>query len=463
MKKRTKIIIAAVAGVTAAVLVFSTVALTLKLNDLKLEFEKQTSVDGAKISALESDNASLQDKLASAQDKVVELEGSLSDIEGYYSKHYSDRIAENEKKIKELDESRKKLEEMLAQAKNVTGVDLTELSAAITSLEDYIEKESPLVRVMLSEEEISQLKEDNKDSQSTVPDHKWVKTESYYEEGKKALGEAYSGKLTLSEVLAPTEAKAPHIAVYYEDLSTGYKYAYNGDEVFDSASVMKAPYITAVLEACTIYEKGKLEPVDDDERYSAENLEKMFDLNEKIVLDHATMDKPGSGVLKDAEDGTEYTYRELIEVALKKSDNIAFALIRERFTNKWYLDYARENGAVSPLTYYMNMTVNEAGEMFKSIYYFTLEDTEYGTLVRESMTDSAHTVLSKTALSKSDVAHKYGWDIDAYHDAAIVYGDRPYIAIVFTNIDSGGTDADIYIREIFKKIESIHKILYRNA
>lgn len=459
MKKCTKIIIAAVAGVTAAALVFSTVALTLKFNDLKHEFEKQTSVDSAKISALESDNASLGEKLASAQDKVVELESSLADIEGYYSKYYSDKIAENESKIKELDESRRKLEDMLERAKNITGVDLTELSATITSLEDYIAKESPLVRVMLSEDEISQLKEDNKDSESTIPDHKWVKTEPYYEEGKKALGEAYNSKLTLSEVLAPTEAKAPDIAVYYEDLSTGYKYTYNGDKVFDSASVMKAPYITAVFEAYASYEAGKLEPDEDDERYSAENLEKMFALDEKIVLDHATMDKPGSGVLKDAEDGTEYTYKELMELSLQKSDNIAFALIRERFTNKWYLDFARENGAASPLKYYMNMTVSEAGEMFKSIYYFTLEDTEYGAFVRESMTDSAHSVLSKTALSKSDVAHKYGWDIDAYHDAAIVYGDRPYIAIVFTNIDSGGTDADKYIREIFKKIESIHKIL----
>jgi hypothetical protein len=223
---------------------------------------------------------------------------------------------------------------------------------------------------------------------------------------------------------------------------------------------MKAPYVTAILESLAEYESGKLEISEKDkEKYTDEYLAEIFDLDKKIVLDHETMDVPGSGVLVDAENGSEYTFGELLELSVKNSDNIAFALVKEHFTNKWYYDYTRRLGLRSPLSNYMHMSINEAGEFFKSIYYFTLRDDEYGAFMRECMSESAHSVLSAATLGRDIVAHKYGWDIDAYHDAAIVYGERPYIAIVFTDIDSGGADADRYVRDIFKRIEKLHKLL----
>ncbi|MBQ7822190.1 MAG: serine hydrolase [Clostridia bacterium] len=460
MKKSAKIIVCSVLGVIAAALIAATVMLALALSDLKIKYETQSAADSATISALGSDKASLEGKLADAVKQNEELEASLADMEGYFAEHYKGLVTENEQKIQALENIRAEVAGMVAKQESKPALDLTDLHNMMSQLEDYAKKSSPLVRVMRTEEEIEKLKEESDDADAVISDHSWVKADKYIEEGKKALGDAYSDKLTLDEIIASTGASAPQIAFYYEDILTGSRYAYNGDTVFDSASVMKAPYITAVLEALTDYESGGLSLDEKEfEEYTDEVLAEMFDLDSKIVLDHETMDKPGSGVLVKADDGTEYTYRELIELSLEKSDNTAFALVRARFTNKWYFDYARDVGARSPLLSYMNMSVNEAGALFKSVYYFTLENPEYGTFVRECMTESAHTVLSKTALGKKDVAHKYGWDVDAYHDAAIVYGERPYIAIVFTDIDSGGTDADRYIREIFKKIDEIHNTL----
>ncbi|MBQ4065914.1 MAG: hypothetical protein IJD10_07415, partial [Clostridia bacterium] len=43
----------------------------------------------------------------------------------------------------------------------------------------------------------------------------------------------------------------PRLAIYYEDLGRGYKYAFNGDEAFNSASCVKAPFALSVLMAAS--------------------------------------------------------------------------------------------------------------------------------------------------------------------------------------------------------------------
>ena len=380
-------------------------------------------------------------------------------MEEHFKTHYTELVEESENKLEQIEKTRQEIYEMTQRQQEKKTVDLGAFHTAASELEEYIKNNSPLVRVMLSEKELEEL-EKNKDEDKRIADHRWVKADKYIEDGKKSLGEAYNERLTLDEVVSAAGVRAPKVAVYYEDILSGFKYAYNGDNIFDSASVMKAPYVTSILEALAKYESGKLE-IDqkDKEKYTDEFLAEIFDLEKTVVLDHETMDEPGSGVLVDAQDGSEYTYKELLVYSLKNSDNIAFSLIKKHFTNKWYYDYTRALKLRSPLSNYMHMSANEAGEFFKNIYYFSLRDDKYGAFMRECMSDSAHSVLSAAVLGRDMVAHKYGWDIDAYHDAAIVYGERPYIAIVFTDIDSGGADADRYVREIFKRIEKLHTLL----
>ncbi len=452
MENRKRTLFAIFGIVSALAVVILAIALCLVSARHNLAIEKAES----EISELNAQMAEKASLLASANDRNRELEGKLESTQEYYLGYYEGLIAQSEAEMKELGENYDRLKEELERNRNKDGIDISELNKLVLSIESLIEKNSPLVRVKRSEEEIKKLKEE--DGEAEPSEHKWVSASPYIEQSKKELGKAYSDKLTLSEKLEPTEAEAPDIAIYYEDLITGYKYEYNADKVFDSASVMKAPYITAILDAATKFEAGELEGSKEDEKYSVEALEEMFRLEDTIKLDHESMDVDGSGVLKDAENGEEYTYKELMEYALKNSDNIAFSLIKERFTSKWYFDYVRETDARAPLTNSINMTVSDAGKLFRGIYEFTLENSKYGSFVKESLTDSAHKVLSQSVLGK-DIVHKYGWDTNAYHDAAIVYGERPYIAIVFTDLDCGATAADAYIRDIFKKIKELHEFL----
>lgn len=406
-----------------------------------------------KVISLENENRELDGKLKTATEENDELKNKLDDAGEYYV----DIIADKDEMISELGTVNDGLKKEISKIRDKKDLDLTEIADAVNELVDYIQNSSPIVRVELTDEEIEKLKE--ADPEDEPLDHVWYEMNTYYEEGKNKLGEKFSDKLTLNEVLAETKARAPEVAVYYKNLSTGFVYTYNADTIFDSASVMKAPYIMSVLEACERYERGEIKSVEGDERYTEEKLSEMFDLDATIVIDHETMDVDGSGVLKDAEDGETYSFTELIRLALSKSDNIAFNQIKKRFTNKWYYDMSRKLGVKSPMGYEMNLSAHEAGILFEELYYFTLTNKNYGTIIRESLSDSAHSVLAKSALGGLDVAHKYGWDIDAYNDAAIVYGDKPFIAVVFTDMDCGGKLADEFIREIFKKIYSMHNTL----
>lgn len=457
MKNKKETVLACVCIGLAAALFASSAGFIIGMTRLKERLESENAELVSKKMTLESDISSLSDKLERSESERAELEIALEDADAYFEQTYEKELAEIEARSAKLGEARIALERSISLAKDADGVDMTKLYARIDAMLEKIENGSPLVRVKLTEEEIEEQKKNSDGKSERLADHKWESTDKYIELGKKALGEKYSETLDMNTVLAPTGASVPHIAVYYKDIASGSSFIYNGDDVFDSASVMKAPYIASVLKAYADYKDGKLE-LDDDDELTPEQLEAMFELDEKIKLEHETMDVPGSGVLKDAEEGSEHSYKELLALSLKNSDNIAFSLVRKRFTNKWYYDFASTCGAVSPLKNYMNMSVREAGAMFEEMYFYMLSDTEYGEFLRDNMKNSAHTVLSVTALA-GEVAHKYGWDIDAYHDAAIVFGERPYIAIVFTDMDCGGGEVDRYIRSIFDDIEAIHELL----
>ena len=429
------------------------IALVLTSMDLKKE-EANSNVLASELDEAKANITELGNELDFTKGENTKL---LADLKAG-GEFYEGRISELENALAEKTALSDKLSLEMEKRRKQKGLDFSSVKANLDSIEGYIENSSPLLRVKLTEEELEKLKSELEEG-SDVVDHVWVDAEKYVNDAKETLGDEYDPEMSLSELLKEGEqdAEVPTIAVYYEDLVTGYKYSYNGDMVFDSASVMKAPYITAVLDACTEYKNGNIKPDPKDERYSAEKLSEMFDFDKTIVLDEENTAVEGSGVLKYEPLGTQVEFSELFTFALKNSDNIAFRLIKKNFTNKWYYDFLRKHGVKSPFTYEMNLTANEAGKLFKEIYYFTIKNEEYGEFVRETLSSSAHTVLSKSVLPNS--IHKYGWDENAYNDAAIVYGDRPYIAIVFTNIDCGGAKADAYIREIFKKISAFHNTL----
>ena len=107
------------------------------------------------------------------------------------------------------------------------------------------------------------------------------------------------------------------------------------------------------------------------------------------------------------------------------------------------------------------MTARDAGLLFKAIYEFIDEDERYGKIMAEAMRVANHTVIVPLAVSPVRTYHKYGWDKDAYHDAAIVmYSDKPYVVTVFTNMDNGGNEVNAYLQGLVKLVHELHKGFY---
>ncbi|MBR6559339.1 MAG: serine hydrolase [Clostridia bacterium] len=251
----------------------------------------------------------------------------------------------------------------------------------------------------------------------------------------------------------------PKISVYYEDISTGFRYSYNADDVMFSASVVKAVYIVSLLEdvsaAYKVAEAARENPEDElvfeDEKYDIEN--------QKWVLTDSAK-KEGSGVLANMDEGTEFTYLELVKHAIIDSDNTAFYELRRVFGYDSFYSFASELGVTSMRSSFNNLSAQDAGKFLRRIYEFTESGDRFGAILKEYMMSTKFKTLLHYSLSPTKVAHKYGWDVDAYHDAGIVYNDKPYILVIMTDMDEGGDEVNDYIKSIIKKIDKMHRNFY---
>ena len=260
----------------------------------------------------------------------------------------------------------------------------------------------------------------------------------------------------------------PTVAVSYRDMERGTAYSYHGDTVFFSASLIKAPYVYTLLHQIAQYNEIKeANPTNDPAvgKTLTKEIWEKYDLERKITVTEAMVEK-GSGKIKDMEfppEGIEFTVLELIEYAIKISDNTAFRILRNEFGYDYFWSVSSKLGVKSVFTSFNNMTADEACLYLAAIYDFAKEYPTEGGILINLMKKANHQVLITQAVSNPyGVAHKYGWDAESYHDMALVYGDAPFAVCVMTNFDFAVNDDDLnkYIRSLVSEIENLHKSFY---
>lgn len=279
-----------------------------------------------------------------------------------------------------------------------------------------------------------------------------------------------------------TEEVTAHLSFYYKDLTTGYTLSYNSDEIMYSASLVKAPYIYAILRSVADFEENKRlydsegnvlydedgEPLfvgqhpnlDEDGRILYREGEEKYDLSRVWTFNKAEMMEDGSGYIRNMEDGVELTYLELIDYALRYSDNIAFAQLRAMFGYTEYYRMSRELGISGYGNGFMKLSAEDCGRFLEEMVVFFAENETYGPLMKEAMLHSTHIVMIPFGVSPTPAAHKYGWDLGAYHDMAVVYDEHPYILVVMSDLDQGGGTVNAYLQDIVRSINAIHKNFY---
>ncbi len=499
MSKKVLQITFAALGAVILILVIALVAISaansktiINLGALNDSLEYDLEAERTRLNNLEAQKSTLESELSALKAKASELEANMSDA----GKYFEDQISDLNAKIAQRESAIAELEADIARYETVFTIDVRSQAKLIDEIVEYIESMYPYVQMIKS----PGIGEDGEIPAQTdaEPEYVWVKVDDLINEAisaRAALGDAaeplytddelaasglnadeLTRQILRKEILAREDIILPNVSVYYEDLATGYHFDYAATVKYNCASVVKAPYILSVLKAVSADERlylekleaeGKLpEKIDTDEdgipdQIVYEYSDAIYNLSDIVVYDKKTMNKSGSGKIKDMPDGTEFTYIDFIKYALEYSDNVAYQQLKNRFGYDRYYALGREVKANSILWAPQNMTAADAGKLFKAIYEFIEEDEKYGQLMYDSMKASNHTVMIPYAVSPTPALHKYGWDEDSYHDAAIVlYDDKPYVLAVFSDLEMGGNEVNLYLRDIIKMINKLHKGFY---
>ena len=251
-----------------------------------------------------------------------------------------------------------------------------------------------------------------------------------------------------------------------------------------AASLIKAPYVYAVIREIDDFEKNRHDFADDgtplydeegvplfegehphydeDGKLIYRDGEQKYDLDEIWTYDPDTMYEEGSGKIQYEAKGFTLTVRELFEYTLLYSDNVAFRQLRERFGMDSFYAMVGRLGIRGTKSGFMQLCAADCAAVLRDLYAYIETEEPWAIFLRDTMTRSMHTVMIPAAVSPTPCAHKYSWDTASYHDMAIVFDMHPYVMVVMTDLDMGGETVNAYIRSLVKECAAIHVSTYQN-
>ena len=202
-------------------------------------------------------------------------------------------------------------------------------------------------------------------------------------------------------------------AFYIVSLDDGMTIGYNVDKGFETASSIKAPYALYVYEEIA---KGNIDP------------------DQKISYEQRYYNK-GTGVVKKAAFGTEFTVRDLVYYSLHESDNVAHIMLHKTFgvkgynqmlknlgTKQLYLTSANPWGFTSP---------RSAALVWQEIYNFSIREQE-GVTFLNILANGKYNYY-KEIMPDIPSASKAGFASKDVVETGIVFDKHPYIAIAVAN------------------------------
>ena len=216
---------------------------------------------------------------------------------------------------------------------------------------------------------------------------------------------------------------------YIVSLKDGMTIGYNVDRYFETASSIKAPY------ALYLYKE-----------IANGNIDK----NKTIAYTSAYY-KTGTGVIKNSEEGTEYTIEELINYSLQESDNVAHNMLHKNFGVSGYNSMLRDLGTkylyLTPNNIWSYTSSRSSALIWQEIYKFSYESPEginfMNILANGKYNYFKEIIPNKLSASKTGFASK---DVDK---------EYPYIAIAIAN---KGGNIGAYT-EVLKLINYINDIM----
>lgn len=227
-----------------------------------------------------------------------------------------------------------------------------------------------------------------------------------------------------------------YFSFIYRDIYTGFTVSYNADSPIFTASSIKAPAMIYIYEKASIGE---------------------IDLNEELIYD-GRFYSDGSGVLKDKNYNTSYTVDTLINYTIHDSDNIAYAMLMNRYGRENIYNYWKDKGTKNIFMYdtiWGTASANDAVIYMEELYKFYVENDEYGSRLMEYFKNAEWKQITDKD-GKYNTANKGGWAQSAFHDIAIVFEKNPYILAIYSNTGDNYGDYKYLFDKTSKLVGNLH-------
>jgi hypothetical protein len=277
------------------------------------------------------------------------------------------------------------------------------------------------------------------------------------------------------------------ISLYYEDITSGHHFSFDADTAWHTASLVKLPFVLSVfeaasdyaeehpeeyekmLEAALRYEESKPNPPPPLKTEKDENGETIvlppplyagtdypYDFYREFAYLERESFQPGSGKIVEEGEGAVYSHLKLFEYLLRFSDNVAYYRLKEAYGTELHRALVKRLDCGPMSSSLASISARDGGKVLRATYDFMLAGRTYSEFMYDAMTNSAQAVMIANAVAPTPCAHKYGWDKGCYHDAAIIYDERPYLLVILTDMDTGSGEINSYIQSIVRQVAKLH-------
>jgi beta-lactamase class A len=220
-------------------------------------------------------------------------------------------------------------------------------------------------------------------------------------------------------------------------LSNGYSYGVNDKEEFTAASLMKLPVMAALFAES---EKGNV------------------DLDSKYTL-QATDKVGGSGSLYGKPVGYEITYRNILALMGKQSDNTAFRIARNKLGDATINDYIKRYGMTHTSLDENTTTPQDIAQFYEGLWTNNIISKRHRDELLDNLTDTIYEAwLAAGIPTGTKIAHKFGRETHVINDAGIVFAKEPFVIVVMSKgiVDQEGDTVFPELGRSIFEIESNH-------
>ncbi len=214
-----------------------------------------------------------------------------------------------------------------------------------------------------------------------------------------------------SEFKSLTSGLSGVYGLYVVRLSNGSSYGVNENEAFEAASLVKLPVMAAMYI---------------EEEAGSWKLEDKYELKEGDKVG-------GSGSLSGKPVGYTLTYRDLIRLMGKQSDNTAFSIARNLLGEEKINEVINQIGMTGLNPVNNEMTPRDAGIFFEELWNGNIINKENRDELLGFLTDTIYEEhLAAGIPDNVRVAHKYGREVHVVNDAGVVFSEKPLVVVVMS-------------------------------